>query len=366
MIRPTATQLTAEQVAVYPILATGLTTDTAQDGPDFTPPIPQDNDERAFNQISMETIAKDTGGKAFYNSNNLDQAMAQAIELGSHYYTIAYTPENTRLDGKYRRIELKTSNHKLRLSYRRGYYAASANFISAAGMRVPYARCHRSGNCPGQSPMNAEFATAPRVSVIGLGNILLGDDGFGPCAVEIFRCKYECGPNVEILDVGTPGVDLAPYLYGRGLVVLLDALDAAHTPGTLCICRWNAIAPSQVKPRLTGHDQGVAEALTQLYMLDQAPHELVVIGAVPKSCEFNKGISSEVFRTACIAVDHIAGCCLIMACVVCGCWRRSAQISGGSMIPQRARVVLTSSLQGTPPHEGRCPVPNLWRIHYEI
>ena len=132
-IQQTATQLTAEQVAVYPILATGLTTDTAQDGPDFTPPIPHDNDERAFNQISMETIAKDTGGKAFYNSNNLNQAMAQAIELGSHYYTIAYTPENTRLDGKYRRIELKTSNHKLRLSYRRGYYAASANFISTTG-----------------------------------------------------------------------------------------------------------------------------------------------------------------------------------------------------------------------------------------
>jgi len=171
--------------------------------------------------------------------------------------------------------------------------------------------------------MSAEFPLGRRVSVIGLGNILLGDDGFGPCAVEMFRCKYECGPDVEILDLGTPGVDLAPYLYGRGLVVLLDALDAAHTPGTLCICRWNAIAPSQVKLRLTGHDPGVAEALTQLYMLDQAPHELVVIGAVPKSCEFNKGISSEVFRTACIAVDHIAGLLLDYGV---RCVRRSASL----------------------------------------
>ena len=132
-IQQTATQLTVDQVAVYPVLATGLTTNTANDGPDFTPPIAQDNDERAFNQISMETIAKDTGGKAFYNSNNLAQAMAQAIEQGSHYYTIAYTPENTRLDGKYRKIEIKTSNHSLRLSYRRGYYAENADFVSTTG-----------------------------------------------------------------------------------------------------------------------------------------------------------------------------------------------------------------------------------------
>lgn len=155
--------------------------------------------------------------------------------------------------------------------------------------------------------MSVKLTSAPRVSVIGLGNVFLGDDGFGPCAIEMFRCKYECRPDVEILDLGTPGVDLAPYFYGRGLVILLDALDAALTPGTLYICRWDAIAPSQVNLRLTGHDSGVSEALTQLHMLDQAPHEVLVIGAVPKSCEFNAGISSEVFKTTGAAVDYIAG-----------------------------------------------------------
>jgi hydrogenase maturation protease len=155
--------------------------------------------------------------------------------------------------------------------------------------------------------MTAELAKTPRVSVIALGNILLGDDGFGPCALEMFRCRYECGPEVEILDLGTPGIDLAPYLYGRELVILVDALNAACTPGTLYMCRWAALAPNQTKLRLTGHDPGVSEALTQLGMLDQAPLELVVIGAVPKSCEFNVGISPEVCRTAGTAADHIAG-----------------------------------------------------------
>jgi hydrogenase maturation protease len=171
--------------------------------------------------------------------------------------------------------------------------------------------------------MSAEITTEPRVSVIGLGNILLGDDGFGPCAVELFRSKYECGPDAEILDLGTPGVDLAPYLYGRELVVLVDALDLDHPAGTLCMCRWDAIAPSQVNLRLTGHDPGLSEALTQLQMLNRAPRELFVIGAVPKSCEFNQRISSEIFRMAGTATDHIAG--LLLDYGVC-CVRRPSSL----------------------------------------
>jgi len=70
---------------------------------------------------------------------------------------------------------------------------------------------------------NVEPSEHRAVSVIGLGNVFLGDDGFGPLAVETFRCQYECGPEVEVLDLGTPGLDLAPYLYGRELVVIVDA-----------------------------------------------------------------------------------------------------------------------------------------------
>jgi hypothetical protein len=62
-----------------------------------------------------------------------------------------------------------------------------------------------------------------------------------------------------------------------------------------------------VNLRLTGHDPGVAEALTQLQILDRAPQQLIVVGAVLKSCEFNGGISSEVSRTAAMAADYVAG-----------------------------------------------------------
>ena len=73
----------------------------------------------------------------------------------------------------------------------------------------------------------------PRVAIIGLGNVLLGDDGFGPFAVEVFRTQYECGPEIEIIDLGTPGLDLGPYLYGKDWVVIVDAVSAEGEPGTV-------------------------------------------------------------------------------------------------------------------------------------
>jgi hydrogenase maturation protease len=147
----------------------------------------------------------------------------------------------------------------------------------------------------------------PRASIIGLGNVLLGDDGFGPCAVEMFRSQYECGPDVEIIDVGTPGLDLSRYLYGRDLVVIVDAINAANEPGTLCVVSSSDIAREQVALRLTGHDPGLTEALIQLRLVNQAPTEVVVVGVIPKSCAFNQGISAKVSAGVPAALNYIAG-----------------------------------------------------------
>jgi hypothetical protein len=73
----------------------------------------------------METLAEDTGGKAFYDTNGLNDALARAVNYGSHYYTLAYTPTDKKMDGRYRRIQVKLSG-KYKFYYRRGYYADNA------------------------------------------------------------------------------------------------------------------------------------------------------------------------------------------------------------------------------------------------
>ena len=145
-----------------------------------------------------------------------------------------------------------------------------------------------------------------RTVVIGIGNVLLGDDGFGPLTVELFRCKYECGPDVEVLDLGTPGLDLAPYLYDKDLVMLVDAVHAEEPPGTLCIFSESDLLIHHALLRLSAHDPGVRESLAHLSMVGRAPSELIIVGIVPEQCEFATGISASVMTTAPVAADTIA------------------------------------------------------------
>jgi hypothetical protein len=71
----------------------------------------------------METIAEETGGRAFYSTNALSDAVKDAVGNGSHYYTVAYSPTNDKADGKFRRIQVSLANSTYKLSYRRGYFA---------------------------------------------------------------------------------------------------------------------------------------------------------------------------------------------------------------------------------------------------
>lgn len=72
---------------------------------------------------SMDLLAKNTGGQAFYNGNDLKDAIGRSMDLGSSYYTLAYTPSNSQWNGALRKIEVKTPGKKVKLVYRRNYYA---------------------------------------------------------------------------------------------------------------------------------------------------------------------------------------------------------------------------------------------------
>jgi len=161
---------------------------------------------------------------------------------------------------------------------------------------------------PGLRPLErgTKLPAPKRVSVIGLGNVLMGDDGFGPLVVEMFRCKYECSSAVEILDLGTPGLDLTPYLYGTDLVVIADAVHADEKPGMLSIyCEADLLA-HRAQLHLTAHDPGLQESLAHLRLTGEIPSELIIVGVVPESCDFGKGMSSSVLLVSSAAVDRIA------------------------------------------------------------
>jgi VWFA-related protein len=136
-IRQTVELLTADQVAVYPISARALTAEENTHPDQYGRPINERLGDASFDQIAMEMLARNTGGRAFYNTNDLSNAMTEAINSGSYYYTIAYSPTNTKADGKYRRIELKAMNTSYKLAYRRGYYAESRQIEQSPEPNAP-------------------------------------------------------------------------------------------------------------------------------------------------------------------------------------------------------------------------------------
>jgi VWFA-related protein len=120
-VQKTSDMLTAAQIAIYPVSARALP------GPfqlgDLGNTREEIFNELGSSQIAMETIAEETGGRAFYNTNALKDAISDAVNNGSHYYTLAYSPANNKADGKFRRIQVTVPESEYKLSYRRGYYA---------------------------------------------------------------------------------------------------------------------------------------------------------------------------------------------------------------------------------------------------
>jgi VWFA-related protein len=131
-VQKTADMLTAARVAVYPVDARGImppsefsasTPFVVPDGVRGTQ-ITIDQEELHSEETTMQVIADETGGHAYLNDNDLDKAVANAVENGSSYYTIAYVPPSEHLDGKYHKIQVRTDGERgIKLAYRHGYYA---------------------------------------------------------------------------------------------------------------------------------------------------------------------------------------------------------------------------------------------------
>jgi VWFA-related protein len=132
-VRKTADEFTSDQVAIYPVAAVGLVGEAA-----FDPTMGSTTRSQRVNlrqgdsnglsdQIAMETLAKDTGGHAFYDTNGLADAVSHAVDDGAHYYTLSYSPTNAKMDGKFRHIEVKIVGGRYKLDYRRGYYASDSS-----------------------------------------------------------------------------------------------------------------------------------------------------------------------------------------------------------------------------------------------
>jgi hydrogenase maturation protease len=119
------------------------------------------------------------------------------------------------------------------------------------------------------------------VRVLGLGNVLMGDDALGPWVIEELLANREFPDGVAVLDVGTPGLDLTPYLADADTILLVDTVKADGPPGAIRIYSREELLSRPPQARVSPHDPGLTEALLALDFVGCAPRDVVLIGVVP-------------------------------------------------------------------------------------
>jgi hydrogenase maturation protease len=130
------------------------------------------------------------------------------------------------------------------------------------------------------------------ILVLGLGNILLRDEGVGVHVVRALEHRT-LPPNVEVVDGATAGFALVDVLADRRKVIVVDAIAADCAPGTVLRLTAADLAPQLATP-LSLHEVGLAEALAATRQLGIAPQEVVVIGVRPDLVECGLELSPRI------------------------------------------------------------------------
>ena len=133
-----------------------------------------------------------------------------------------------------------------------------------------------------------------RIAVIGIGNVLTGDDAVGPTVVRMLEAAYEAPDDVLVLDAGTPGLDLTAYLAGLEAAVLVDAVRAKGAPGDLRVYGREELLSRPPALATSPHDPGVREALLHAQFMGVAPGTVRLVGVIPAQVETGIGLSAPV------------------------------------------------------------------------
>lgn len=130
--------------------------------------------------------------------------------------------------------------------------------------------------------MNEE-ALAPRrrIVVLGVGNILWADEGFGIRCVEALAAGWDVPGEVEVIDGGTQGLLLVPLLHDATHILLFDAVAHRGEPGSLIVARDDEIPALMGGNKMSLHQVGMNDILASLDLLGYRPERLTVVGIRP-------------------------------------------------------------------------------------
>jgi hydrogenase maturation protease len=144
-----------------------------------------------------------------------------------------------------------------------------------------------------------------KIVVLGLGNILLRDEGVGVRVVEALAERYAIPAEIEVVDGGTAGMDLLNTLAGCDHLLICDAVRTGAPPASV-VRLVDAEVPALFLTRFSPHQLGLAEVLATLVLTGEAPGAVTLVGVVPLDLELGLELSSQVSAVVGQAVECLA------------------------------------------------------------
>ena len=130
-----------------------------------------------------------------------------------------------------------------------------------------------------------------RILVLGVGNILLSDEGIGVRVIEALEQRYVMPEGLEVLDGGTAGMELLEAMANRTHLIIVDAIVSRKSePGALLILRDEEV-PVLFNNKISPHQLGLSDVLSALRFTGEFPDHITLVGVIPHSLEPNIGLT---------------------------------------------------------------------------
>lgn len=124
-----------------------------------------------------------------------------------------------------------------------------------------------------------------KILIGGIGNVLLGDDGVGPYVLQLLASRYEFDDGVELIDLGTPALDLLSRISGKDALVLVDSVATDAAPGTVTLYRKADILRLRPTVRMDTHSPALVDTLLSAELLGITPPDVLLVGITGESHE---------------------------------------------------------------------------------
>lgn len=150
------------------------------------------------------------------------------------------------------------------------------------------------------------------IVVLGIGNVLWADEGFGVRCVEALQARYTFAEHVSLVDGGTQGLYLIPQVHGARRLIILDAVDYGLAPGKLKLVEDDEVPRFLGTKKMSLHQTGFQEVLALAQLMGSYPECVLLIGCQPEELEDYGGSLRPCVRAAleqavALAVQRIAG-----------------------------------------------------------